>query len=115
MGTPKLPSVDSDTNLFPAAVRDGGSFVTWKNAAKNPDLLITGNITRDSNGVITSAAVTWPDGSAGTFTTDLVDATGAISGYHITYGNPVTKTYTQPTITRDSSGAATTVPQIVVS
>ena len=32
-----------------------------------------------------------------------------------TYGSPVTKTYTQPTITRNAAGAATNVPQIVVS
>lgn len=115
MGTPQIPSVDSDTKLFPAGVRDAGSFVTWKNAAKNPDLLVTGSVTRDANGAVTTASVVWPDGSPGTFTTDAIDASGAISGYHITYGSPVTQTYTQPTITRDSSGAATIVPQIVVS
>lgn len=84
--------------------------------AKMPDLLITGAITRNSNEVITSAPVVWPDGTAGTYTTDSIDASNAINSYHITYGSPtVIHTYTQPTITRDSSGAATNVPQIVVS
>lgn len=59
----------------------------------------------------------WPDGTPGTFTVDTVseDFPGAVDGYHITYGSPATKTFTQPTITRNASGAATNVPQIVVS
>ncbi|MBD1541844.1 hypothetical protein G9E11_06190 [Arthrobacter sp. IA7] len=43
------------------------------------------------------------------------DANNAVLGYDITYGSPVTKTFTQPTITRNAAGAATNVPQIVVS
>lgn len=113
MGIPRIPSVDSDTWLFPKPVRDGGSFVTLKNAAKDPDLLIVGTITRNASGVITSASVIWPDGTPGTFTTDTIDPSGAINSYRITYGQSAT--YTQPTITRDSSGAAINVPQIVVS
>jgi hypothetical protein len=38
-----------------------------------------------------------------------------VLAYNITYGSPVTKTFTQPTITRNTAGAATNVPQIVVS
>jgi hypothetical protein len=115
-------TIDPSTYLFPDSVMQalqnafGGSGVSNASVAKNPDLLIVGAITRDTNDVIATAAVTWPDGTQGTFTTDTVDASGAISAYHITYGsNPVVHTYTQPTITRDSSGAATNVPQIVVS
>lgn len=81
--------------------------------AKNPDLLITGNVTR-VDGKVTTAAVVWPDGSPGTFT-PTYEASGAVESYTITYGSPVTKTFTQPAITRDGSGAATTIPQIVVS
>lgn len=84
--------------------------------AKNPDAIIAGSITRNGDGVITSAAAVWPDGKTGTFTTDAIDATGAINGYHVTrVDGGTTTTYTQPTITRDSLGAATNVPQIVVS
>jgi parallel beta-helix repeat protein len=91
------------------------NFVGPTQAAKNPDLLIVGSINRDVNEVITTAAVVWPDGTPGTFTTLAVDATGAVNRYSITYGSPVTKTYTQPTITRDASGAAINVPQITVA
>ena len=84
-------------------------------AARNPDIIIAGAVTRDANEVVTSAAVIWPDGTPGTYTTDSIDASYAVNSYHITYGSPATKTYTQPTITRDASGAATNVPQIAVS
>lgn len=84
-------------------------------AAKNPDLLVTGAITVDGNDLITSAAVVWPDGSPGTLTITSRDANSAVLGYNITYGSPVSKTYTQPTITRNTNGAATNVPAIVVS
>lgn len=109
--------VDGVTHEFSDDVKGAlaRSFVTLRAAAKNPDLLIVGTITRNADGVITSAAVVWPDGTAGTFTTDAIDPSGAINRYHITYGAPAVRTFTQPTITRDSSGAATLVPQIVVS
>ena len=86
--------------------------------ARTPDSLVVGTITRDSNGAAVSAAVLWPDGNPGTYTT-LVASTafpGAIDSYQITYGSPVIHTYTQPTVTRDSiSGATITVPAIVVT
>lgn len=85
--------------------------------ARTPDSLITGTITRDANGAATSADVTWPDGTPGTYTALTVSSSfpGAVDSYSITYGSPATATYTQPTVTRDSSGAATTVPAITVS
>lgn len=83
--------------------------------AKNPDTIITGAVAVDGNNLVTSAAVVWPDGSPGTMTITARDANNAVLAYNITYGSPVTKTYTQPTITRNSAGAATNVPQIVVS
>ena len=72
---------------------------------------------RNADQAVTSAAVRWPDGAVGTFTADALSTAfpGAVDGYHITYGNPATKTYTQPTITRNAAGAATAVPAIVVS
>ena len=93
------------------------TFVSLKQAAKNPDLLIVGSITRDANQAVTSAEVVWPDGTPGTFTAETLSTAfpGAVDGYRITYGSPVTKTFTQPAITRNSAGAATTVPQIVMS
>jgi len=79
---------------------------------KNPDLLIVGSITRNSNDVVTSAAVVWPDGTTGTFTTDTINSTfQAIDAYHISYG---ATTYYQDAITRNANGAATNVPAIRV-
>lgn len=84
-------------------------------AAKYPDLLVTGAVTVDGNDLVTSAAVVWPDGSPGTLTITSRDSNNAVLAYNITYGSPVTRTYTQPTITRNAGGAATTVPAIVVT
>ncbi len=66
--------------------------------AKTPDDLVTGAITRNANGAATSAPVTWPDGSTGTYTTTTLSTAflGAVDAYTVTYGNPVTETYTQP-------------------
>lgn len=85
--------------------------------ARTPDALITGTVTRDSNGAATSAPVAWPDGTPGTYTALVVSSAfpGAVDSYSITYGSPVTATYTQPTVTRDATGAATNVPAITVS
>lgn len=83
--------------------------------ARDPDQIIVGGITRNASDVITSAAVLWPGGVPGTFTTDVIDPSGAINGYHVTYGSPVTKTFTQPTMTRNAQGAVTVLPQIVVT
>ena len=91
------------------------TYAPLSSIAKNPDALVSGSIVRNPDGVVTSATVTWPDGSTGTYITDAIDPSGAVNGYHITYGSPVSKTFTQPTITRDSSGNATTIPAMVVS
>ena len=93
------------------------TYATHKNLARNPDLLIVGTVTRDSNGAATSAPVVWPDGSPGTYTATTLSSAfpGAVDAYTVTYGSPVTKTYTQPAVTRNASGAATAVPAIVVS
>lgn len=91
------------------------TYVGLKQAAKNPDLLIVGAITVDGSDQVTSAAVQWPDGTPGTLTITARHATGAVNAYNITYGSPATKTFTQPAITRNANGAATNVPQIVVS
>lgn len=80
---------------------------------QDPDLLVVGSITRDSSNVVTSAAVVWPDGVSGTYTSLSFDsATGAVNSYQITKGSA---TYTQPTLTRNSAGAVTNRPAIVVT
>jgi len=59
----------------------------------------------------------WPNGTVGTYTADTVSTLfpGAVDAYHVTYGSPVTRTYTQPAVTRDTNGAVTTRPAIVVT
>lgn len=88
-------------------------------AAAAPDTMAVGAITRSASGAATSFAVAWPDGATGTFTgTESTSFPGAIDGYTVTHvagSPPVTTTYTQPTLTRDASGAVTARPAIVVS
>lgn len=90
---------------------------TYRQLARTPDVLIAGAVTRNSDGAATSAPVVWPDGTAGTYTATTLSTAfpGAVDAYTVTYGLPVTKTYTQPAVTRDANGAATAVPAIVVS
>ncbi len=98
------------------AVRSG-TYVQYIALAGDPDLLITGAITRDANDAATSAPVTWPDGTPGVYTATTVSAAfpGAVDAYTVTYGSPATRTYTQPAVTRNANGAVTTRPAITVA
>lgn len=98
----------------PGYLTESAAFATL---AADPGLLIAGSITRDSNGAATSAPVVWPDGTPGTYTATTLSTAfpGAVDAYTITYGSPVTRTYTQPAVTRDAAGAVTARPAIVVS
>lgn len=101
-----VPQAQLPAHLTPSAL--ASTYAAYLNLAKSPDTIITGAITRNSDGVVTSAAVVWPDGTAGTFTATTINSTyKTIDAYTITYG---THTFTQSTITRDSNGAATNVP-----
>lgn len=72
-------------------------------------------ITRNSAGVVTSATVVWPDGSAGTFTATTVNSTyNAVDAYTVTHTTSG-QTVTQAAVTRDSSGAVTTKPALTVA
>lgn len=99
----------SDTSLTAKI----GQLKAW---AKNPDQLVAGAITYTS-GLLSSAVVEWPDGKPGVLTIDSRQSgTDAVTAFHVTHvDGATTLTYTQPTITRDSSGNATTVPQITVA
>lgn len=111
----RVPQANLPAHLDPTALT--ASIAAVKAWAKNPDLLVAGALTYVS-GLLTSAAVEWPDGATGTLTiTTRQTGTNAVTGYTITRvlsGQP-TKTYTQPTITRDVDGNATVVPQITVA
>lgn len=112
---PKLTAGKVDESVLPARLSDASlaaataTLIQW---AKNPDQIIAGTVTGDP---VTSAQVVWPDGTPGTLTITARHSTGAVTAYNITYGSPATKTFTQPSITRATSGAATNVPQIVVT
>jgi hypothetical protein len=81
-----------------------------------PDLLVTGAITRDADGAAISAAVVWPDGTSGTYTgTPSSTWPGAVDSYVVTYLGTSTETFTQPTMTRGSTGLVTNRPAIVQS
>lgn len=89
-----------------------------KQWVKNPETIIQSTITRDSNQAVTSASVVWPDGRPGTFTgTPSTQFAGAVDSYTITYvpASGPTLTFTQPAVTRNSSGAVTNVPAITVT
>lgn len=89
-----------------------------KRLIRNPELLITGSITRDTNGAVTTAEVVWPDGTPGEYNALELSTSfpGAVDSWEITYGDPVTKTYTQPTVTRDAStGIITNLPAVTES
>jgi len=84
--------------------------------AKSPDTLITGAITVDVDDLVTSAAVLWPDGATGVLTITARHATDAVTAYNVTYDDGTTTlTFTQPAITRNTTGAATNVPAMVVA
>lgn len=116
-GTAASPTVPGLANKVSTSTANA-TYAQFINLARNPDLIITGTINRDGNGAITTAGVTWPDGTVGTLTTDTASTAfpGAVDAYHVTYGSPATKTFTQPAITRDSTtGQPTNIPAITVS
>lgn len=72
-------------------------------------------ITRDTDDVVSSATVIWPDGSGGTFTTtekhDTLLVVDAFTVTHTLSG----KTLTQPAVTRNADGSVVTQPEITVT
>jgi hypothetical protein len=75
----------------------------------------TAAATYDSDGVVTTATVSWPDGSAGTFTTTTKNTTFlAVDAFTISHTDSG-KTVTQTAVTRDSLGAVTVKPALTVA
>lgn len=72
--------------------------------------------TRDTNGAIVTANITWPDGIRGVFTTDVASVSfpGAIDAWHATYLSTPSKTITQLAVTRDINGAVIAQPAITI-
>lgn len=73
------------------------------------------SVTRNANGVATSATVKWPDGSAGTYTATTINADGySTDAYTITH-TVASKTVTQALITRDAAGNVVTKPALTIA
>lgn len=88
----------------------------WANAGSYS--LVTA--TRNTAGGLTGGTVKWPDGATGTLTTTLSTdpaSLNAVNGFVVTHVlGGTTTTFTQPTMTRDSTtGAVTAQPELVVS
>lgn len=65
--------------------------------------------------VVSTATVVWPDGSAGTYATDTINATfAAVDAYHITH-TASGKTVTQAAVTRNTDGGVTAKPALTVA
>jgi hypothetical protein len=74
--------------------------------------------TRDANGAIVTASIVWPDGATGVFTTDVASTAfpGAVDAWHATHVlGGITKTVTQPAVTRDVNGAVIAQPAITIA
>lgn len=71
--------------------------------------------TYDSDNLLVSAAVTWPDGSAGSYTRVVKNGSFPVTdSFRITHADSGL-TFTQPTVTRDGSGRVTLSPPIEVT
>ena len=71
--------------------------------------------TRDTDGVITTATVSWPDGSVGTFTTVTKNSVWlTVDAYTVTHTSSG-KTVTQSAVTRDGSGRVTAQPALTIT
>lgn len=71
--------------------------------------------TRDGDGVVTTATVSWPDGSSGAYVTVSKNPTWlTVDAYTVTHANSG-KTATQPLVTRDGNGNVTAQPAITIT
>lgn len=99
-----------ETPSVSALVASGGGatvsdqvLVEWVGA----ELFRVTSVTRDDDGVVTSADVEWPDASAGLFTTTTKNVTWlAIDAFTVSHADSG-KTVTQSAVTRDANGNVT--------
>lgn len=73
------------------------------------------SITRDSDGVVSSADVVWPDGSAGTYTMTTKNSTWICADAFTLSHTDSSKTVEQAAVTRNSDGEVTTKPALTVA
>lgn len=112
-GSLALPLTISDVQLSDVILQDASAnLMGW--ALSQSFRLVSA--TRNSDEAITTASIVWPDGATGVFTGTVLSTAfpGAIDAWSATYLGTTTKTITQPTVTRDSSGAVTVQPAITI-
>lgn len=74
--------------------------------------------TRDSNGVVTTAEIIWPDGASGTYTADTISTAfpGSTDAWHATHTVAgLTKTVTQAVVARNTDGSISSQPIITIT
>ena len=110
------PTVDGELRqMLAVAARTGPQVDSWLEAwAGDPSNLMYGPIVYDADGAVMSAAIKWPDGGTGVYTALAVSSAfpGTTDSYSMTYvgagtaqaWSGVTRTVTQPTVTRDAIG-----------
>jgi hypothetical protein len=77
---------------------------------------VTDTTDKDADGVLLSGPVVWPDGTAGIYTLLVKDDSfPECNSFAITYVALGGKTVTQPLITRDALGQATSTPALVIT
>lgn len=112
-------AVNPATGRIEDAVQRGAvAEVSFVSLAQSLDEIIVGTITRDANGAAISATLAWPDGGTGVYAATQVSTAfpGAVDAYTCTYVlGGVTRTFTQPPVTRDSNGAVINKPAMVVT
>lgn len=102
-----IPDIANDFGgaVLPAPIGTVTQLIEWTLAE-----CWTGTFTRNSDNVVTSASVTWPDGSGGTFTATTINSTfNAIDAFTVTH-SVSGLTVTQAAVTRNSDGAVTVRP-----
>ena len=107
--------------LLASATRTGPEVPSWLIAwAGDPINMAVGPITYNSNNVPTSFNVQWPDGGTGVYTATTLSTLfpGSTDAYTVTYvgagttqaWSGITRTVTQPLVTRDAFGRTTDRP-----
>jgi hypothetical protein len=117
-GVRTIAYADLEAQLGGAASSDNPTNAELiKSVGNNPEsgALQLLNKSYDSNGILESAAVLWPDGSTGVFTTTLKNLTWMdYDAFTVTHADSG-KTVTQAAMIRNSLGDVTVKPALTIS
>lgn len=111
--TELIESITGITDAIQAGnlLRLGRNLITWANTGA---WQITGTTTYNGSGLLTAANIRWPDGTVGTYTATANGTNAALrDGWVATYvGSTITRTITQPMVTRNGSLQITAQPAV---